>query len=199
LDAVETLAVGVAEKRTALMVYKVIIHQLDRDKLETVLQQRRPEVIVLVRKRLDVWVSRLKAVEVGKWHHRDTTAIEVSVDVEQFVRWFKQVDDWYQFAMDVTGKLGLRVLVLDYDRDLDHPADEMRRSIALWLRLLRIRLPSGPVQDVTPRERQDAATDPFSKIKNGDEVRAKLIELGMLDYALSSPLADRISERRQVG
>jgi hypothetical protein len=38
------------------------------------------------------------------------------------------------------------------------------------------------------RERQDAATDPFAKITNGEEVRAALAERGQLDYALSSPL-----------
>ena len=72
------------------------------------------------------------------------------------------------------------------------PRSSLRRAIDSWLQYLQIRLPHGPEKDARPRERQDAATDPFSKITNGAELRAKLVERGLLDYALSPPLADRI-------
>ena len=199
LEAIEIVSGAVAEEQNALMVYKIINHQLERAKLEAVLQQRRPAVIVLVRQRLDVWVSLMKAATVGKWHHQDTRDIEIGVDIDQFVKWFEEADDWYQFVMEVTGKLGLRLLVLDYDRHLDRPPEEIRRSIASWLRALDIRLPTGPAKDTRPRERQDAATDPFSKVTNGPDLRAKLVERGLLDYALSPPLADRIKETEQGG
>jgi hypothetical protein len=194
LDAIEIVARAAADERNALMVYKIINHQLERSQLETVLVQRKPEVIVLVRQRLDVWVSLRKAATVGKWHHQDTRAIEIGVDVDEFVDWFKDVDDWYRWVMDVTAQLGLRTLVLDYDRHLDHPPDKMRRSITGWLGELQITLPSSPPRDSRPRDRQDAATDPFSKVTNGVELRANLIECGLLDYALSPPLADRIRD-----
>ena len=46
------------------------------------------------------------------------------------------------------------------------------------------------------RERQDARTDPFSKISNGNALREELIARNMLDYALTSPLADRLHHNR---
>ncbi len=200
LDAIEIIATAAAERGTSLFAYKIINHQLDRTRLETVLGQRRPAVVVLVRQRLDVWVSLMKAAAVGKWHHQDTRGIEISVDADQFAAWFREVDDWYQFVIDLAQRLGLQVLVLDYDRHLNHPADEMQRSIASWLQHLQIRLPpSGAPKAARPRERQDAATDPFSKITNGPELRATLVERGLLDYALSPPLADRVLGPGQTG
>ena len=189
LEAIETLADAAAGQQARLMVYKVIQHQLDRSRLEAILTQRRPDVLVLVRHRLDVWISVTKAVAVGKWHHRDTKDVEVAIDVDQFLAWIRGRDDWYAYVMELTRQLGLAVRVLDYDRDVDRPLDDLQGSARDLLDGLGIRLPTGTGADVAVRERQDAPTDPFAKITNGEELRATLIERGLLDYALSSPLS----------
>jgi LPS sulfotransferase NodH len=192
LEAIETLADAAARQRASLMVYKVIHHQLDRPRLEAILTQRRPDVLVLVRRRLDVWISIRKAVAVGKWHHRDTKDVEVAVDVDQFVAWMRVRDDWYAYVTQFTRQLGLAVRVLDYDRDIDRPLGELQHSARELLEGLGVRLRGGDGANVPIRERQDARTDPFAKITNGEALRATLIERGLLDYALSSPLDDRI-------
>lgn len=188
VEGIETLLDAAAAQQARLMVYKVIQHQLEPAKLLDILTQRRPDVLLLVRHRLDIWISIIKALAVGKWHHRDTSAVEVAVNVEQFLGWANHSDGWYAEALALTEQHGLAVRVIDYDRDVAKPLTELQRSARQMLDDLGIHLADGLGARMPIRERQDAATDPFAKITNGEEVRAALAERGQLDYALSSPL-----------
>lgn len=192
VEAIESLSAAAAGQHAALMVYKIISHQLQYPKLEAILEQRRPDVFVLVRRRIDVRISVAKAQAVGKWHHRDTTGIAVEIDVDQFLAWARWADKWYQSVLSLAGELGLAVRILDYDRDVDHSPADLRRSTAKMLKEFGIRLPSGPGATQRIRERQDARTDPFRKIGNGAALRDELTARGLLDYALSPPLAERV-------
>lgn len=196
VEAIEALAAVSADDDAALLVYKIISHQLDPAKLRAVLEQRRPLVVLLVRRRLDNRISALKAQSIGKWANRDTTNVTVDVDVDKFLAWTRWADDWYRRAVEVTGELGLTVRILDYDRDVDRPAAELRATMATMLKDAGIRLPRSGGKNIRIRKRQDARTDPFSKISNGGALRDALIARDMLDYALSSPLAERLGSSR---
>jgi hypothetical protein len=197
VDVIETLAATVAaEERASLMVYKIISHQLDPAKLKAVLTQRRPIVVLLARQRLDVRISAVKAQSIGKWHHTDTKDVKVEIDVDQFLAWTRWADSWYSRVLEVTAELGLTATILDYDRDVDRPAAELRAKTAQLLKDLGVRLPRFGGKKLRIRERQDARTDPFSKISNGNALREELIARNMLDYALTSPLADRLDNNR---
>jgi hypothetical protein len=192
LEAIEALSAAAAEERAALMVYKIIGHQLERPKLEALLRQRRPRVVILVRRRLDVWISISKAQAIGKWHNRDTKDVEVEIDLGQFMEWSQASDDWYRYAVELTDQLGLGAKILYYDRDVDRPFPELRRSTIGLLADLDIHLPRRGGTALRIRSRQDARTEPFSKISNGAALRADLAARGLLDYALSPPLQDRL-------
>lgn len=196
LDAIDMLATVAAEERASLMVYKIISHQLDPAKLEAVLAQRRPTIVLLVRQRLDVRISAVKAQATGKWHHTDTKDVTVEIDIDQFLAWTRRADAWYRRTIDLAGKLGLTVRILDYDRDVDRPPADLRAMTTLLLKDAGIRLPRFGGKSLKIRERQDARTDPFSKISNGDALRDELIARNLLDYALSPPLAERLSSTR---
>jgi hypothetical protein len=196
VEAIDTLAAVAAQERASLMVYKIISHQLDPAKLEAVLTQRRPTVVLLVRQRLDVRISAVKAQSIGKWHHRDTKDVKVEIDVDQFLAWTRRADNWYHRVIDLAGELGLTVRILDYDSDVDRPAADLQAMTTSMLRDAGIRLPRFGGKKLRIRERQDARTDPFSKISNGVALRDALIARNMLDYALSPPLAERLSSRR---
>lgn len=193
VDAIATLAAASAEEHAALLVYKIISHQLERTKLEAILEQRRPEIVVLVRRRLDVWISIAKAQAIGKWHHRDTREVDVEIDIDEFIAWTEETDDWYRHVIALTGQLGLAVRVLDYDRDVARPPAEIRRSATQMLKEQGIRLPRSGGTDLRVRARQDASTDPFSKVSNGTALRDRLLTRNLLDHALSAPLADRLT------
>lgn len=192
VEAIDALAAAATEERAALMVYKVIGHQLERPKLAAILEQRRPKIVILARRRLDVWISISKAQAIGKWHNRDTKDVDVAIDIDQFMEWSQASDDWYRYAVELTVGFGLEAKILDYDRDVDRPLPELRHTTIGLLAELGIQLPRRGGTSLRIRERQDARTDPFSKISNGPDLRTQLITRNLLDYAMSPPLQDRL-------
>ena len=86
LEGIATLADAAADKRASVMVYKVIQHQLERAKLEAILNQRRPDVLVLVRHRLDIWISivlghlKLAVLSVLRFRQGKRRNIEVGIE-----------------------------------------------------------------------------------------------------------------------
>ncbi len=186
------LAEIAASHRRKLLTFKIFDRQLPVDHLAPILKARKPAVIFLVRCRLDVYISLMKAKAVGGWSKADTTATKISISAEEFLEWSKGVDLWYQETSQLADRLRLRRLVLRYD---DHVKADKERVVSLLQRALEeLGIKVSQLPEIPPGTyfKQDRRSSPFDRIGNGQDVKAKLTALGLLDYALQSPLADRV-------
>lgn len=171
--------------------YKVFPRQLSVDNLASLIAGENRHVFLLVRRRLDVFISYEKARAKDVWKNESTKDLLPTVSVDDFLSWSEGVDQWYADMLHLARLHDKPYVIVDYDRDIDVPKSELMQRIAEMLAKLGTRV-TVPEEDLRARFRkQDRAAEPFAKIDNGDEVRAALEEAGRLDYALSSPLLEQ--------
>lgn len=187
-----TLADIAKDRRRTFLAFKVFDKQLPVSVLEPIVKSRRPAVLFLVRKRLDVYISLMKAKVASEWSKADTTSTKIDISVEEFLAWSATVDTWYAEMRRVIDEAGLKFLVLGYDQHLKSDKDTVVGLLEKALKKIGVDVP--PRLNMPPGAyfKQDKVESPFARIANGDEVEARLRDMGRLDYALEAPLTEQI-------
>lgn len=178
--------------RRELLAFKIFDRQLPIPQLAPILKARRPPILFLVRSRLDVYISYVKASSGGRWAQSDTTAAKPDISVEQFLSWSARIDQWYADAMEVVTCAGLRHLVLRYEDHIRREKDDVVLLLERALAELGVSVTPRIAIPPTQHFKQDRISTPFDKIGNGDRIRTQLLEMGRLDYSLDAPLSDRV-------
>jgi hypothetical protein len=190
LAAVEELRACAREHGEVAVCYKVFPGQIPDDALRSLLM--RPEAIVamVVRRRLDTYISYQNARRDNVWKNRDTSNLFPSIDLEDFLSWAERVDSWYEDAAALARSAERPICIFDYDQDINVPKPELVANLASQLK--RLDLDLRPDRDVekTAFRKQDKRAGPFKKISNADELRAQLRSRRAYNYALTSPLSD---------
>lgn len=189
LAAVEHLRRATATRGFSFVSYKVFPGQIGDDELSELLSNRSCRVLVLTRRRLDVYISYVKARELDVWKKTSTADLLPEIDVSDFLRWCKRSDAWYDDAKALLDKHSTPYAILRYEDDISLPKEHVVELVGRTLTDLGIDL--GPPPDKPVRfKRQDKRVGPFKKIANGEEVRAQLRERKKFNYALARPLDD---------
>ena len=191
-----TLADIAAERNRTFLAFKVFDKQLPVSVLGPIVKSRRPAVLFLVRRRLDVYISLMKARTASEWSKSDTTSTKIDISVEDFLAWSATVDNWYAEMRRVIDEAGLKFLVLGYDQHLKADKDTVVRLLEKALWKVGVDVPPRPELPPAAYFKQDKVETPFDKIGNGGEVEARLRDMGRLDYALEAPLAEQIWTKR---
>lgn len=189
LVAVEHLRRATAARGFSYVSYKVFPSQIDDDELSELLSNRSCRVLVLTRRRLDVYISYVKARELDVWKGTSTADLRPEIDVDDFLRWCKRSDSWYEDAKALLDKHGTPYAILRYEDDVNLPKEHVVELVGRTLTDLGIDvgpLPSKPVRF----RRQDKRVGPFKKIANGEALRAQLRARKKYNYALARPLDD---------
>lgn len=180
------------------VVIKLCPAQLHLGALRRILAGEESQVIFLVRRRLDQYVSRLKALATGQWQNADTTNFCPEAHVDEFLGWSSRLDDWFASLAQLCAESGVTPTVISYDAHLNlaDPAEVARGLRALLANVL----PSEGLADPTRPHffrRQDQSRDSFAKIANAEQFRALLECYDLLDHALSAPCfpADPVPDR----
>lgn len=189
LVAVEHLRRATAMRGFSFVSYKVFPGQIADDELSELLSNRSCRVLVLTRRRLDVYISYVKARELDVWKSASTADLLPEIDVSDFLRWCKRSDAWYEDAKALLDKHGTPYAILRYEDDISLPKENVVELVGRTLTELGIDV--GPPPDKPVRfKRQDKRVGPFKKIANGEELRAQLRERSKYNYALARPLDD---------
>ena len=96
-------------------VVKIFPTHLSSDRFVQVLENYSSHVIFLRRRMLYSYVSNYKAVSSGHWWGKDSSKTKVALDEGTLRKYVKDSDAWFNFAQDITGKLGLPTLNISYD------------------------------------------------------------------------------------
>lgn len=170
---------------TRWVMIKVCPNQIHDAALRAIMAKHAAGAIFLVRRRLDQFISLVKAMSSDQWHSVDTTDLRPKADFDTFLRWATMVDGWIDRTAKISKSLGLPVASLRYNRDL-LMTDPKARSEALSARLAG--LPLGATPEMLAKQsffrRQDMTENAFDRIANGPEFHAALIGHGLLDFAL---------------
>lgn len=173
----------------AHVLVKVCPAQLHGNALRRILAQQAEGAILLTRRRLDQYVSFVKALQSGRWQNQDTTALRPWIGVELFLAWAAGHDRWLADVAALCTETGTPLARIDYDRDLDLPDPALvARRLEARLAGLPLPLPARAEGELRVERfrRQDMTGDVFGRIANGAALRTELEALGLLDYALSS-------------
>lgn len=191
LDGLRALGETALRTNRSVVSYKVFPNQLSAKAIESIVAEGHRHPLILVRSRLDVFVSYEKARQSKTWKNADTSGMKPTVSADDFLEWARGNDEWFAGIADMLDRLGKRYRMLTYREDVDVPKAELLRDLHASLVADGIDV-SFPARLPGERfKRQDVRAEPFAKIANGDELRSELEERGMLEYALGEPLSDR--------
>lgn len=128
--------------------------------------------IVLKRRKIDSYASKLKAQRLQKWINVDTTRLKVEGDIRDYAYWNARHGDWYDYlgAMDLP--------TLTYPELL---ADDIAGKIASFVPSIDLGQWQKPSEKY---HRQDRNDDPGDKFSNWDEFQAELEKYDLLEDAM---------------
>ncbi|NHI17470.1 hypothetical protein [Microbacterium excoecariae] len=191
LEALRALRETAERVGQSVVSYKIFPNQLSDEALERILADDHRIPLILVRSRLDVFVSYEKARQSKTWKNADTSAMRPTIDVDEFVEWARGNDAWFTSLADTLDRLGRPYRMLSYAEDVDVPKPQLIADLHATLVEDGVAV-SLPAKSPGVRfQRQDVVAEPFAKVAGGEELRAELVARGLLDYALGEPLSGR--------
>lgn len=189
IEALNVLGRSIEASGYSSFSYKIFPNQVSPEALGQILHSERCRIILIVRRRLDTYISYAKARERDVWKNESTKDLLPEIDVRDFLRWAKRLDDWYTDATQILRAADRPIDVFAYESDINVPKHELVDRVAglLQVRGLRVSVPTDrpPVRF----RKQDRDVGPFKKVGNEQELRAALRERGRYNYALGTPLA----------
>lgn len=190
LEAVEELRACARENGDVAVCYKIFPGQVSADALRSLVMRPEALVAMVVRRRLDAYISYQNARRDNVWKNRDTSNLFPSIDLEDFVSWAERVDSWYENAAALARAADRPMCIFDYDDDINVPKPELVANLSSQLKRLDLDLTPGRAVKKAAFRKQDKRVGPFSKISNADELRTQLRFRRAYHYALTSPLSE---------
>ncbi|HJB63658.1 MAG TPA: hypothetical protein H9769_08130 [Candidatus Microbacterium pullistercoris] len=163
--------------------------------LENVVASPHRLAYVLVRSRLDAYISVQKNVSGESGTHTDTSEVRPEIDVDAFLEWAVDLDRWFERMADVLEAMDRPYRILSYDADVNRDKSELLSALSETLRADGIMATVAAQGGRDRFQRQDAATSPFEKVADGERLRAEFVARDLLDYACAEPLAERDARR----
>lgn len=174
----------------SLLSFKVFPDQLTEEDLHALCSSHADAAIILVRARLDCFVSLLIARKAGTFHSVDTSDIRVEVDPDAFLEWAREADAWLARQERMIRDTGLPLILLSYDIDVNKATPLLQEKIYFLLRSLMLPAVFPKPRDKVHFSKQDDRSDVFDRISNAGDLRAALESRNLLDYALKPPLSE---------
>lgn len=175
------------EKPGRYFSFKVFPEHLDEKQLEEIHRNFIRSAVIIVRPRLDVYISQHKALETQLWIKQDTTNFKIKIDVEKFLSWAAYRDNWYCSQHRLLREIGITPHVFSYEDHINVSQRQLLRKIQSDLRKDGMQLKNKNLFPISVYKKQDRSASVFDKITNGEAVRQQLVEMDKLDYALTAP------------
>lgn len=158
---------------------KLFGYHLPRGVTKVIFKELDPTVMVLTRRLIDAYISKLKAQQLQRWVWADTTYVKPTADIRDFQYWHQRNKGWYEHVSECTGGAHWE---LEYD-DLAVPQEELVGH-------LRSAVPYG-LGDwsaercrLRPLTKQDRNEEPGDKIANWETFASELEAAGLYDVAM---------------
>lgn len=188
LDLMNRVAVGTGR---SILSYKIFQQQLTGDVVKEIIAKENRQIVFLTRGRLDTYISYQKARRAKAWTNKDTSEMKPKMSIRAFLERSAIIDAWHEEVADILDAAGKPYRVFSYGRDVDMPKPELIANLQATLADLGISVTMPEQEPAMRHKRQDTTPDPFEKISNGEAVRRKLQERGLMDFALGEPLGGR--------
>lgn len=155
--------------------FKLFGYHLPRAVTRFIFGRMDPTVIVVKRRLIDSYASKLKAQQIQRWVWADTTYVKVTADIRDFKYWYQRHKGWYEHVFEAAKNSA----DLAYEHNMGSLEERLRYIIPHDLGdwdASRCRL--------RPLTKQDRNTEPGDKIANWDEFAAELEAEGLYDDAM---------------
>lgn len=132
--------------------------------------------LVVKRRKIDSYISKLKAQKIQAWVGADTTLLKVRADIRDYKYWLHRHRQWY----DHVEECGHSPIRLTYEDHIAKPAPDLAEHLA---NTLGKRVDLGEWRPVRGLNKQDRNERPEDKVANWVEFSADLAAEGLLDDA----------------
>lgn len=134
--------------------------------------------LVVKRRKIDSYVSKLKAQRIQAWVGADTTLLKVRADIRDYRYWLHRHAQWY----DHVEEHGIDPIHLRYETDIAQPVPELVDRLT---ETLGNRVDLGEWREVRGLTRQDRNTTVADKVSNWDEFAEQLQAEGLYEDAFA--------------
>ena len=104
---------------------------MSEDELSQLIASMHGMCIVIARSRLDSFISARKGFATGSWSRSSTEEVDLTVNVNEFLRWSRKVDEWYDLAERLIRAHGKQYIIYSYESDINVPKPMLVEKIYL--------------------------------------------------------------------
>ena len=188
MQALDLLREYAARDNKRVLSYKIFPEQLTDQQMIELFQRPNLKVIFLTRRRLDVFISYMKAKATNTWMFKPTSHITPELHATDFKEWADKADRWFEFCYGEVRKNGLDWLRFEYDADVNVGKKKLMQTLHKMFNEFGIRTAYAKKAERTEFNRQDTMDCPFDKIENGKEMHQELRDMKLYTYAIASPM-----------
>jgi hypothetical protein len=136
----------------------------------------RPDIgyILLHRRPIDSYISRMKAGAVRRHEKIDTTAIKPELEPKRFIYWARPLKEWYEWLENEINRRALPCYPICFERHIENRT-AVETFSELHKRLEALGCPLAPIaRKMQGYERQDGEPDFRNRVANWPEFEAEL-------------------------
>ncbi|MBF9001205.1 hypothetical protein [Vibrio nitrifigilis] len=165
-----------------LFSFKIFPNQLDNNIIiERFVKNSDYLKFLIVRSRVDVYLSLQKALLSGAWLKKNTTDIELKLSVDDFLKWCRVNDEWYNSVIDCLIKNNQKFKIISYNNHINISQEHLNNCIYYSLRESGLDIKKSTTytsnlvkqEKMSKDEREEKYHDFFQELR----------EIGMYDYA----------------
>lgn len=188
-NVLDCAAAEAQAERKRVLTFKLLHDTLEAETVEQlVLSRPGVRVIFVVRRQIDAYVSWCKAISVHKWQGVDTSAVRLTLDVDDFAAWMEAQERWYDRWRNWLNRRFLPCPILRYETDIDQPPEwTLRRFSAAAAQVgVTLRVPTALTNTgLVKQDRIKAAAD---KVDNWPAFSKALVARGLEKRAFGYPV-----------
>ncbi len=179
---VDKIAKQACWKGCNIFSFKIFPNQIDNKLIiERFVKNHDYIKFVIVRSRIDVYISLQKALLSGAWLKNNSTNIKLSLDVEHFLKWCDVNDQWYNNVISCLIENNQRFKIISYNNHINISQEHLNNYIYYSLRECGLSISKNTTyssdlvkqEKLSREEREEQYCDFFAELK----------KRGMYDYA----------------
>ncbi|MDB5541623.1 MAG: hypothetical protein JWQ89_3350 [Devosia sp.] len=188
-SVLERAAAEAQAGRKRVLAFKLWHDTLEAETVERmVLSRPGVRVIFVVRRQIDAYVSWCKAIELGQWQGVDTSALQLTLDADDFALWLDAQERWYDRWRNWLNRRFLPCPILRYETDIDQPAEWALKRFASAAAQVGVTLRVPAALHFTGLVKQDRVRAAADKADNWPAFSKAIVARGLEKRAFGYPV-----------
>jgi hypothetical protein len=171
-----------------VMLFKLWHDMLPPDAAKAIANRPGMRMMLVVRRQIDAYLSWCKAIKLGQWQGVDTSALKLTVSIDDFIAFMEAQEAWFVQWQGWLSRRYLPIPILRYETDIAQPPEWTLRRLSAAAAQLGVTLKVPPTLATTGLVRQDNVRAAAEKVANWPQFSRELTARGLEKRAFGYPL-----------